>query len=222
MAKDLTGMSLEELVAYRKQIAQAANRQIRRLRAKGYEKGNALSKVAEPYLARTGNRRGFSERAKPFDIWNPYKETKAGVRRKTDAEIRAEQIRREKAEIGQIENFMEAKTYKISGIKEQRRKMKETYKKNYGVELTDELISTIFETEAFEWVRQTYGSQTVAELAHAINEGQATSEEIINRINELRQRYEQTKLDDFSVETLFEELGLEWKPEYRQSRKEVE
>lgn len=220
MATDLTGMSLEQLMAKRQKLAQAANRQMRRLTAAGYTKGNAMAKYAEPYLQRQGRTR-FSERKTPFPVRNPYKETKAGVRLKTDAEIIAEQIRMEKTEIAQLERFMGAKTYSIKGIKEQREQAHETFRIRYGVDFDDETIDMLFEIDAFEWIRKTFGSETLNDVVKAINEGQSTAEEVIKKVNDIRVRYNESKeYSDWSVEQLFENLGMQWKPEYRQSRRE--
>lgn len=219
MATDYSGRTLEQLMAKRQKLAQAANRQMRRLTEAGYTKGNAMAKYADPYLQRQGRTR-FSERKTPFPVRNPYKETKAGVRLKTDAEIRAEQIRMEKTEIAQIERFMNAKTYSIKGIKEQRKQAHDTFRERYGVDFDDETIDMLFEVDAFEWIRKTYGSETLNDVVKAINEGQATAEEVIKKVNDIRVRYNESKeYNDWSVEQLFENLGMEWKPEYRQSRR---
>lgn len=220
MATDLTGMSLKQLMSMRQKLAQAANRQMRRLTAAGYTKGNAMAKYALPYLERQGRTR-FSERKTPFPVRNPYKETKAGVRLKTEAEIHAEQIRMEKTEIAQLERFMSAKTYNIKGIKEQRRQAHETFRESYGVDFDDETIDMLFEVDAFEWIRKTFGSETLNDVVKAINEGQATADEVIKKVNDIRVRYNESKeYSDWSVEQLFENLGMEWDPEYRQTRRE--
>ena len=215
---DYSAFSLEELVQIRAKMAQRVNRQLRQLAKKGYTRqGEALNRKAQTYLDRQGRSR-FSERKTPFDVTNPYKETKAGTRLKTPGEMRAEQKRKELAEIAQMERFQESKSYKISDIKESREKMRKTMKEEYGVDLSEEDLTMIFEVDAWQWVRQTYGSQTVNELAKAVNEGQATVQEVTERINAMRARYEETKLKDMSVEDLFDELGLKYKPEYRQQK----
>lgn len=218
MATDLTGMSLEQLMAMRQKLAQAANRQMRRLNERGYTKGNAMSQWALPYLERQGRTR-FSERKTPFPVRNPYKETKAGVRLKTDAEIRAEQIRMEKTEIAQIERFMFAKTYKIRNIEEQRKKARDAFKDLYGLDLPDETIDELFELSAFDWVRQMFGYRTVVEMSKAIAEGQATAAEVKKKIDAARARYKDSEVENWTVEQLFRELGMTWKPEYRQQRR---
>lgn len=218
MATDLTGMSLEQLMSMRQKLAQAANRQMRRLTERGYTKGNAMSQWALPYLQRHGRTR-FSERKTPFPVQNPYKETKAGVRLKTDAEIRAEHLRMEKMEIAQIEKFMHAKTYKIRDIEEQRQKARDAFKNLYGVDLPDETIDELFELSAFDWVRQMFGYRTVVEMSKAIAEGQATAAEVKKKIDAARARYQDSEVENWTVEQLFRELGMTWKPEYRQQRR---
>lgn len=218
MATDLTGMSLEQLMSMRQKLAQAANRQMRRLTERGYTKGNAMSQWALPYLQRQGRTR-FSERKTPFPVRNPYKETKSGVRLKTDAEIRAEQIRMEKTEIAQLERFMEAKSYKIRDIEEQRKKARDAFKDLYGIDLPDETIDELFELSAFDWVRQMFGYRTVVEMSKAIAEGQATAEEVKKKIDAARTRYKDSEVENWTVEQLFRELGMSWKPEYRQQRR---
>lgn len=218
MATDYSGWTLEQLMARRQKLAQAANRQMRRLTERGYTKGNAMSQLALPYLQRQGRTR-FSERKTPFPIRNPYKETKAGVRLKTDAEIRAEQIRMEKTEIAQIERFMGAKTYKIRDIEEQRKKARDAFKDLYGLDLPDETIDELFELSAFDWVRQMFGYRTVVEMSKALAEGQATAAEVKKKIDAARARYKDSEVENWSVEQLFRELGLTWKPEYRQQRR---
>ncbi len=218
MATDLTGMNLDQLIALRRKLAQAANRQMRRLTAAGFTKGNAMSQWALPYLERQGRTR-FSERKTPFEIHNPYKETKAGVRLKTDAEIRAEQMRMERREIAQLERFMESKSYHIKDIKEQRQKARDAFRAEFGLEVPDETIDEMFEVKEFEWLRQTFGYVTLTEAAQAINKGQATAEEVKKKINEVRLKYNEKEMKDWTVERTFKEMGLEWKPEFRQQRR---
>ena len=203
---DYSNFSLKELVRIRAKMAQRVNRQLRRLAEQGFtRKGEALNRQAQTYLDRQGRSR-FSERKSPFEVTNPYKETKAGVRLKTPGEMRAEQKRKELSEIAQMERFQESKSYKISDIKASREKMRKTMKEEYGVDLSEEDLTMIFEVDAWQWVRQTYGSQTVNDMAKAVNEGQATVKEVTERINALRTRYEDAKLKDLAVEELFQAL----------------
>lgn len=214
MAMDFTGMPLEKLSYFRRQLAKRANQRMVELEKAGYTSGNAMSQWAKPYLNRQGRNR-FSERKTPLPVQNLYKDTKAGRRLKTDAEIRAEQIRLEKAELAQLQRFLDSPSSTVYRVEQLRKKAREAFKQNNGVDLTDEELDDLFELDAFEWFKQIRGSQELVELAKAINEGQATTEEVRKKIDEARGKAE-SDWEDKTVESVFEELGLEWKPEYRQ------
>ena len=198
----LSSMTLEQLVVTRYKMAESINRQIRRLRKAGYDKSGALSKIAEPYLR---NRRGFSERKTPLPVKTDGKTAKR---------IEYEQKRKEIAEIRAMQRFYKAQTYRIKGIKEQREKAKESFKKQLGVEITDEEIKDMYEMEAFEWLKTTLGSDFVNAIARAINAGAATVDEVRTKINRMRYQYNEEDLMEMPIDDIFDLLGINFKPEY--------
>lgn len=227
MATDYSDYSLKQLTALRRQLAKRANQRMVELEHADVSKNaNATIRAANAYLERQGRMR-FSERKTAIPVTNPYKETKAGTRLKTEAEIRAEQRRKEISELGQLEKFLAPNApTTVFRINQRRKKARETFKKNFGVDFDDETIDMLFEVDAFEWIRRTYGSDTMNDLAKSINEGQSTKEEVISKVNQIRLRYEsatnrkeKSRIENYSPESLFSELGLEWKPEYRQQRR---
>lgn len=206
---DYSKMTVQELAETRRKMAESVNRQIRRLRASGYDNTGALKKIAEPYLRK---RRGFSTGKSPLKV------NTAG---KTKARIEYDIKRKEIAEIRAMERFRQAQTYSIKGIREQRRKARESFKAQLGVEITDKEVEEIYEFEAFGFIKQTLGSPVVNALARAINAGASTAREVRSKIDAMRKKYSEEEIEDMSIEELFEEVGIEFKEEYlNRSRKE--
>ena len=207
---DYSQMTLQELSATRRALAQTVNRQIRRLREKGYTTGNALQKYAEPYLR---GRRGFSESKSPL---------KVNTEGKTQARIEYEQRVKEIAEINAMLRFKNAQTYKISGIKKQRKKAQQAFAEQLGVKLSDQEIAKLYEYDAFSYIKQVQGSDVVNAIARAINAGASTPDEVRQKINAMRLKYSSEDLEDKSIEEIFEELGMEFKPEYLKPQRREE
>ncbi len=213
---DLNDLTLPELTALRRKMAETANRQMRRLVTAGMESQSRAYKSASSWLNRQGRTR-FSTAKNPPAV-NEYAETKAGTRRISEKEIEAKQRRREMAEIAQIQHFQNAPTAKIKKIKQQRKEIRQKIKDQTGVELTDEELEDLFEVEAFEWIYLTFGQLGIQAVARAVEEGQSTPDEVRRKINLLRaDKTKEQQFDDMTIQQLFEELSLEFKQEYIQN-----
>ena len=210
---DLTGMSLEELVTMRLRMAEAANRQMRRMTAEGMTKGNAMAAIADPWLKRRGRTRfSTAKRAQPV---SEYAKTATGTRKLTEKEIRARQMQKEKAEIQKIWEFQHKQTYTIKGLKKQREAAREGFKKYFNLDYTDEETQEIMELDAFTWLLKTKGYEAMQSVARAINDGAVTAEEAANRINNLRKSVtDMAAFEKMTLEQLFKEMEIPFKPEY--------
>lgn len=212
---DYSDWSLEDLVAERLRVAERVNRQMRRMEAAGETTGNVFAAKAKPWLIRQGRKR-FSTYKGPQKV-NEYIQTSSGPRRKTEAEIREAQRRKEIAELGIMEQIQSAQTYTVRGVVQRRKKFAETMRREWEIDLSEEEIRKLFELDAFEWVRQTLGSLTMMALARSINSGASTADEVRDRINQMRARaMDEEEFAEMAPEDLFDELGLEFKEEYLQ------
>lgn len=185
-AKSVIGYSNEELAAYRRSLAKAANQRIIRLERAGISaKGSALEGYAYKYLRRVGRER-FSERKSFLGNRN-----------------------QEYAEIANLERFLNAETSTVVGVRAVQKRIAKTFQ-DKGVDLSLNQIQTIMEYR-FGYLMRTLGSDVVIAIMRAAGDQNISPEQLRERLDSV---LNQPDVRDMKAEDVLEALGLDYKREY--------
>ena len=216
---DFESMTLKELSKLRRSWANTANRNIRNYQKQFPGKRSAITEISNPYFYRQGRKKKRYYEGKGTMPVSLYTQTAKGPRKATAKEIEARQRRAEIAELRNLELLRSKKTATVAGYKAGIKKARKGFKEAVGVELTDEQLDIMFESNAFGWLRRTVGSSTMLAAARAIASGNATADEITKRIQSMHSRFDEWgKFKNMPINDLFEsELGIPFKPEYLQT-----
>lgn len=197
MAKrDYNDLSLDDLIAARRKLAESVNRQMRRMAEAGLiDRPSAYTRYAKTYLNKVGRER--------------FSTAKSAVGGRTEYQQR----RAEMAEIAAMEQLRESKTYTKRGYERTRRKAMEGLAKAAGIErgteewtrFMDTAADGIVGTDQWKWARDTLGSEAVKAMAKGVARGVATKEEVLQRIEGMRQKEREGK--NYSKSTLEEKVS---------------
>lgn len=175
--RDYQDWSLAELIAYRQRLAQTVNRQMRRVAEAGIlKKPGAYTKYAFPYLRQFGRDR--------------FSTAKLAVAGRTERQQRLAEIK----EISAMERLKSAKTYSIAGYRASKRAALEGLARAAGIDINspegrkfiDETAESIAGSEQWGWLKRTVGSEALLEVSRQIAKGNATRNEILNRISAMQ------------------------------------
>ena len=176
---DYTDFSLEDLIKTRQKMAQTVNRQMRRWKEAGLEgKRSAFTRYAEPYLRQYGRQR-FSTAKSPVAGRTEYQQRRAEI-----------------SELHAMERLMAAQTYRIKGFKEQKRRAIQGLAQAAGIDITtpegkkfiEEAAESLVASDQWGWLKRTVGSEAILEVSRQIAKGNATRDEVFNKITEMRAR----------------------------------
>lgn len=174
---DYSNFTLEELIAIRIRKAEAANRQIRRWNAAGLKgKPSAMTRIADPYLHAMGRTR--------------YATKKTAISGRTEYQRRQAEIR----EISNIERLQGSATYSIHGYKRMKQKALTGLARAAGIDIAspegkrflEEVAETLVASDQWGWLKRTVGSDVLLEVSRQIAKGNATRDEVLARITEMR------------------------------------
>lgn len=197
---DYSDLSLEQLIKKRQKMAETVNRQMRRWNAAGMTgKASAFTKYAEPYLRQYNRER--------------FKTTKSPVAGRTEYQQRRAEMR----ELAAMERLMNAPTYTLSGYKKIKRKAVEGLARAAGIDLNspegrkfvEETAETITGTDQWGWLKRTVGSEAILEVSRQLAKGNATRDEVLQRIAEMRGRERAgVSYADQPLEQVYQDLGF--------------
>ncbi|MBQ0154264.1 MAG: hypothetical protein KBS70_05725 [Bacteroidales bacterium] len=178
---DITNMGLKELAEYRRKLAKRANQRLVRLEQAGINpKASAAENYAYRYLRRT-HRNRFTENKK------------------------AQNINRERADIANLERFLNAQTSTVSGVKKVRAKVVKTFQKK-GINLTEKQIDALL-TKGFSILKMSLGSDFAVSAMKAISDNNISVDTFLKRLADI------TIEEDETIDDVFAKLGLKFKPE---------
>lgn len=184
--RDVRNYTNEELAAYRRSLAKAANQRMLRLERAGISaKGSALEGYALKYLRRVGRAR-FSE-----------KKSFLGNRNQ------------EFAEIANLERFLNAETSTVAGVKAVQKRIAQTFKEK-GVDMPLKDIQKIMEYR-FGYLMRTLGSDVVITMMRAAGDQNITPEQLRSRLDTV---LNSPDVRDMPSEDVLKALGLDYDRKY--------
>ena len=160
---DLYSMSREELDAYYRQVAAAADARLRN-----------LEKYAKEDNYKVADKWAYAAAMRDIHRWNG--ENAKRFNTKPPANMRDLQKK-----VAEIENFMLAETSTKGGIREHYQNVSEKINNDYGLNTTWSSMGDFFENEIYKKLEKEYGSGTVMK---ALGYYYRNAEEIKRRINE--------------------------------------
>ena len=181
---DYSSYTLEQLISTRQKLAETVNRQMRRWAAAGMGgKASAFTKYAEPYLRQFTNPRT----GKPLERFHTGKKPISG---RTEYQQRRAEMR----ELAALERLLNAPTYTITGYNKIKRKALEGLARAAGIDINtpegrkfiEETAETLVGSDQFAWLKRTVGSEAILEVSKQIAKGNATRDEVLQRITEMR------------------------------------
>ena len=177
--QDYSAFTTAELISMRIKASEAVNRQMRRWDAAGLKnKPSAYTRYATPYLRKYGRDR-FSTK-------------KTAIAGKTDSQQRRAEI----AELSAMARLYNAPTYSIKGYRDTKRKAVEGLARAAGIDLNspegrkfvEETAESLVGSDQWGWLKRTVGSDVLLKVSRKIAQGNATQKEVLQRIEEMRQR----------------------------------
>lgn len=198
---DVRGMSLDELAAYRRKLANLANKYIRQMeRADIDVKQTAVYHYAYKYL-KDDRRQGWSKR-KPsaplrfYESKNPI----AG-----DSEWTQKQ--REYTEIAHLERFLNAESARVKGYKDIRKRAAQNLKERYGLKTSAEQIDNLLKN-GFGFLMHSLGSQEALHLLNSLPDSEKTPDEIMNALDRLSNE----DIKDKTIDEVWRDMGFKRAP----------
>lgn len=175
MTENINKMSTSELFQLRRMLAKRLNSRALSLERKGYTKTGAYKDYENLLNKFYGGRKRIPENMKNDD----YKGTL-------------------KTQIKAIRKVLEEKSSTVQGWNEINDKRRRTLKEKYGIVFkSNNEMAMFFEHEQYRFASKMYGSgQGIEVLANKLNVNNKSKQEIMDSLQEFRDKHDITKADD--------------------------